>query len=70
MDWSYNEKDRRQMERTLDDPSRNKTSSRQASDQMVELFIARMNQLNSQLVTSNGYGPHERRRRSSIKYCE
>ncbi|VDM66734.1 unnamed protein product, partial [Strongylus vulgaris] len=32
----------------------------------ADVFVARMDQLNSQLVTSNGYGPRERRRRTSI----
>ncbi|VDM71796.1 unnamed protein product [Strongylus vulgaris] len=44
------------------DPSRSKTSSREATDRWADVFVARMDQL----VTSNGSGPREGRRRNSI----
>ncbi|VDM82601.1 unnamed protein product [Strongylus vulgaris] len=40
------------------DPSRNKTFSREATNQMGYVFVAV--QLNFQLVMSNGYGPRGR----------
>ncbi|VDM69552.1 unnamed protein product [Strongylus vulgaris] len=35
----------------------------------ADVFVARMNQLNSQQVTSSGPGPRERRRRTLIQHC-
>ncbi|VDM82265.1 unnamed protein product [Strongylus vulgaris] len=68
MGWSYNEEDRRQMDTKNSgiDFSRNKTCSRDATD-WAGVFVALMDQLNSQLLMSNGSGPQpERSRRSSI----
>ncbi|VDM76857.1 unnamed protein product [Strongylus vulgaris] len=57
MPWSYNEKDRRKMDMKLWNGSlAKKTSSRGPPTRSADVFVARMDQLNSQLVTSNGPG--------------
>ncbi|VDM78292.1 unnamed protein product [Strongylus vulgaris] len=68
MGWSYYEKERRQMDtkNSVIDSSRRKRPRGRPPTRSADVFVARMDQLNSQLVMSNGTGPCERRRRSLI----
>ncbi|VDM76460.1 unnamed protein product [Strongylus vulgaris] len=68
MDWSYNEKSRRQMDPKNPEmvPREAKLPRGRPSTKWSDVFVTRMDELNCQLVTSNGSGPCERRSRSSI----
>ncbi|VDM65994.1 unnamed protein product [Strongylus vulgaris] len=60
VDWSYAEKGRRQMdtENSGMDPSKRPRGRPPTS---AEVFVARMDELKSQLVTSNVFAPRKRR---------
>ncbi|VDM77990.1 unnamed protein product [Strongylus vulgaris] len=67
MGWSYNEEDRRQMDtKSFNGFLEKQNVLERPPSRLTDEFVVRMDQLHSQLVTSNGSGPRERRHRTSI----